>query len=75
MLTNSHSELEQIVNNDNSGLKHELDIKEQNNNELLKELEIKDLHIKSLEKLLIQQNPLDNNNNFNMTFSNKFNNN
>ena len=59
MLTESHSELEKIINNDNSGLKTELEIREHNNNELLKELEIKDLHIKSLEKLLIQQNPID----------------
>jgi hypothetical protein len=62
MLTDSHSELEKIINNNSSGLKSELEIKEHNNNELLKELELKDLHIKSLEKLLIKQNPLENNN-------------
>ena len=50
MLTDSHSQLEKIVNNNTSVLKTELEIKEQNYNELLKELEIKDLHIKSLEK-------------------------
>ena len=74
MLTHSHSELENIINSDNSGLKSELELKEQNNNELLKELQIKDLHIKSLEKLLMQSNPMDiidknKNDNFNMTFS------
>ena len=52
-------------------------LKEQNNNELLKELEIKDLHIKSLEKLLMQSNPMEiidknKNDNFNMTFSHNF---
>jgi hypothetical protein len=62
MLTDSHSELEKIINNNSSGLKSELEFKEHNNNELLKELELKDLHIKSLEKLLIKQNPLENNN-------------
>ena len=86
MLTDSHSQLEKIVNNNTSGLKTELEMKEQNNNELLKEIEIKDLHIKSLEKLLGAQNPLDNSSlninlynnkrnkseDFNVTFSNKF---
>ena len=74
MLTESHSELEKLINNDNSGLKSELQLKEQNNNELLKELEIKDLHIKSLEKLLMQSNPIEEKNkmkldNFNKIFS------
>ena len=73
MLTESHSELEKLINNDNSGLKSELQIREQNNNELLKELEIKDLHIKSLEKLLMQSNPIEETdkikqNNCDMTF-------
>ena len=79
MLTDSHTELEKIINNSTSGLKTELEIKEKNYNELLKELEIKDLHIKSLEKLLIQQNPdsmdniiTKNNDDYNMTFSNNF---
>ena len=86
MLTDSHSQLEKILNNNTSGLKSELEMKEQNYNELLKELEIKDLHIKSLEKLLGEHNPVDiysniitkdntnsnKNENFNVTFSNKF---
>ena len=78
MLTDSHIELEKLINNNTSGLKTELELKEKNNNELLKELEIKDLHIKSLEKLLAQQNPIDsidnnkNKDDYNMTFSNNF---
>ena len=52
MLTESHSELEKIINNDNSGLKNELELKEQNNNELLKELQIKDLHITKIKKCI-----------------------
>ena len=74
MLTDSHSELEKIVNNNSAGLKSELEMKEHNNNELLKELELKDLHIKSLEKLLIKQNPLENTNK-NLLSSNSNNNN
>ena len=58
LLTNSHSELEKIINSSNTGMQNEIDIKEHNNNELVKELELKDLHIKSLEKLLVQKNPL-----------------
>jgi hypothetical protein len=86
MLTDSHSQLEKIINNNTSGLKSELEMKEQNYNELLKELEIKDLHIKSLEKLLGEHNPVDiysniitkdntnsnKNEEYNVTFSNKF---
>ena len=75
MLTDSHSELEKIVNNNTSGLKSELEIKEHNNNELLKELELKDLHIKSLEKLLIKQNPLENNSKTLLSSNNSNNNN
>jgi len=75
MLTDSHSELEKIVNNNSSGLKSELEIKEHNNNELLKELELKDLHIKSLEKLLIKQNPLENNYKTLLSSNNSINNN
>ena len=40
-------------------MQNELDDKEHNNNELIKELELKDLHIKSLEKLIEQKNSLD----------------
>ena len=38
------------------GLKTQLDIKEQKYNDILKELSIKDIHIKSLEKLIENQN-------------------
>ena len=56
ILTASHTELEKIINTNTSGLKTELDIKEQKYNDILKELSIKDIHIKSLEKLLENQN-------------------
>ena len=59
LLTNSHSELEKIIKSSNTGMQNEIDKKEQNNNELVKELELKNLHIKSLEKLLVEKNPLD----------------
>ena len=56
ILSLSHCELEKIINNSRAGLKTELDIKEQKYNDILKELSIKNIHIKSLEKLLEQQN-------------------
>ena len=56
MLTNSHDELEKIINTNTTGLKTELDIKDQKYNDILKELSIKDIHIKSLEKLIEAQN-------------------
>ena len=56
ILTASHTELEKIINTNTLGLKTELDIKEQKYNDILKELSIKDIHIKSLEKLLENQN-------------------
>ena len=56
ILTKSHTELEKIINSNTSGLKTELDIKEQKYNDILKELSIKDIHIKSLEKIIENQN-------------------
>ena len=56
LLTQSHNELEKIINTNNIGLKTQLDIKEQKYNDILKELSIKDIHIKSLEKLIENQN-------------------
>ena len=56
LLTQSHHELEKIINTSTEGLKSEIDIKDRKYNDLLKELQIKDVHIKSLEKLLEQQN-------------------
>ena len=56
ILTNSHTELEKIINSNTSGLKNQLDIKEQKYNDILKELSIKDIHIKSLEKIIENQN-------------------
>ena len=54
MLTQSHSELEKIVNHSTEGLRTEIDVKDQRYNEL-KEIQLKDLHIQSLEKLLGQE--------------------
>ena len=54
MLTQSHEELENIVNNNEKGLKEQIDIKDQNYQNLIKELQLKDLQIKSLEQLLSQ---------------------
>ena len=56
ILTNSHCELEKIISSNTSGLKNQLDIKEQKYNDILKELSIKDIHIKSLEKIIENQN-------------------
>ena len=56
LLTNSHCELEKIINSSTDGLKSEIDIKDQKYNDLLKELQLKDIHIKSLENLFDKQN-------------------
>lgn len=56
LLSHSHNQLEKIIDNNDQGLKNTIEIKEQKNNDLLKELEIKDIHIKSLEKLVDNQN-------------------
>ena len=54
MLTQSHEELENIANSKEKGLKEQIDIKDNNYQNLVKEIQIKDLQIKSLEKLLSQ---------------------
>ena len=54
MLTQSHQELENIVNSNDNGLKEQIEIKENNYQNLIKEIQLKDLQIKSLEKLLEQ---------------------
>ena len=54
MLTQSHEELENIANNKEKGLKEQIDIKDNNHQNLIKEIQIKDLQIRSLEKLLSQ---------------------
>ena len=54
MLTQSHQELENIVNCKEDGLKVQIDIKENKYQELIKEIELKNIQIKSLEKLLRQ---------------------
>ena len=54
MLTQSHQELENIVNMNDNGLKEQIEIKEHDYQNLLKEIELKDLQIKSLQKLLEQ---------------------
>jgi hypothetical protein len=56
LLSQSHKELEKIINTSTSGLKSEIDIKDQKYNDLLKELQLKDVHIKSLENLFDKQN-------------------
>ena len=56
LLTYSHHELEKIINSSTSGLKTEIDIKDQKYNDLLKELQLKDIHIKSLENLFDKEN-------------------
>ena len=48
--------MEKIINTSTSGLKSEIDIKDQKYNDLLKELQLKDVHIKSLERLIDQRN-------------------
>ena len=59
LLTYSHHELEKIINSSSSGLKAEIDIKDQKYNDLLKELQLKDIHIKSLENLFSKENKPD----------------
>ncbi len=56
LLTRSHHELEKIINTSTTGLKSEIDIKDQKYNDLLKQLQLKDVHIKSLENLFDKQN-------------------
>ena len=55
-LTCSHKELEEIINTNETGLKDQININEQKYNDIMKELTIKDIHIKSLEKLIQSQN-------------------
>ena len=54
MLTQSHQELENIVNSNENGLKEQIDIKENDYQNLTKEIQLKDLQIKSLQNLLAQ---------------------
>ena len=54
MLTQSHQELENIVNSNENGLKEQIDIKENDYQNLIKEIQLKDLQIKSLQNLLSQ---------------------
>ena len=54
MLTQSHQELENIVNCNENGLKEQIDIKENDYQNLIKEIQLKDLQIKSLQALLAQ---------------------
>ena len=54
MLTQSHQELENIVNCNENGLKEQIDIKENDYQNLIKEIQLKDLQIKSLQNLLAQ---------------------
>ena len=54
MLTQSHQELENIVNLKDDGFKEQIEIKENDYQNLIKEIQLKDLQIKSLEKLLEQ---------------------
>ena len=54
MLTQSHQELENIVNSNENGLKEQIDLKENNYQNLIKEIQLKDLQIKSLQNLLSQ---------------------
>ena len=82
MLTQSHSELEKLVNHSTEDLRTEIDVKDQRYNELLKEIQLKDLHIQSLEKLIGKENNdlnLNNNtnniNNLKSNYDNTFNNN
>ena len=87
MLTQSHKELEEIVNNNEQGLKDQFGFKENEYQNLRKEIELKDLQIKSLENLLLQyqdqndgnENIINNNdkdfNNNNININNNNNNN
>ena len=54
MLTQSHEELENIVNSNEKGLKEQMDIKDKNYQNLVKEIQLKNFQIKSLENLLAQ---------------------
>jgi len=54
MLTQSHQELENIVNSNENGLKEQIDLKENDYQNLIKEIQLKDLQIKSLQNLLAQ---------------------
>ena len=54
MLTQSHQELENIVNSNENGLKEQIDLKENDYQNLIKEIQLKDLQIKSLQNLLSQ---------------------
>ena len=54
ILTQSHQELENIVNSNENGLKEQIDIKENDYQNLIKEIQLKDLQIKSLQNLLAQ---------------------
>ena len=54
MLTQSHQELENIVNSNENGLKEQIDLKENDYQNLIKEIQLKDLQIKSLHNLLSQ---------------------
>lgn len=57
MLTDSHIELERSINNNTFSLQTAIDEKDLKYNNLLREIELKDLHIQSLEKLINQENP------------------
>ena len=54
MLTQSHYEMENNLNLNEKLVGEKIDMNERKNNRLLQELEIKDMHIKSLENLLRQ---------------------
>ena len=56
MLTQSHLEMEKNINSNEAVLEEKVDMIERKNNQLLQELEIKDMQIKSLENLLRQMN-------------------
>ena len=56
LLSYSHNELEKIIDTSREGLKSEIDFKDQKYHDLLKELQLKDIHIKSLENLFDKQN-------------------
>ena len=71
MLTQSHQELENIVNMNDNGLKEQIEIKEHDYQNLLKEIELKDLQIKSLQKLLEQYQVGKNGDIFNDYFENE----
>ena len=62
MLTQSHQELETIVTNKEKGLKEHIDATDKNYQKFIQEIKLKDLQIKSLEKLLAQYQNNNNNN-------------